>query len=144
MSRPRRITNEAIYEAAHEIIMQHGPDKLTFQTLSDSTGLVPAALVRRFKSKEQLFIEVDTYCLNTAANTLADAAERIESPLEAVIYGLSTEMKFAASASVYINGLAFLLKSLSSAELYKNYQTAFRRQADDIQQLLEKAVAQGE
>ena len=144
MSRPRRITNEAIYEAAHEIIMQYGPERLTFQSLSDSTGLVPAALVRRFKSKEQLFIEVDTYCLETAANTLAETAERFDSPLEAVIDGLSNEMKFAASSRVYINGLAFLLKSLSSAELYKNYQVAFRRQTDDIRRLLEKAVAQKE
>lgn len=144
MSRPRRITNEAIYEAAHNIIMQYGPDKLTFQTLSDSTGLVPAALVRRFKSKEQLFIEVDTYCLETGANTFAEAAERFDSPLGALVYGLSNEMKFAISASVYINGLAFLLKSLGSAELYKNYQVAFRRQTDDIRRLLEKAVAQKE
>lgn len=45
MSRPRHITNEAIYEAAHEPIIQHGPDSLTFQTLSRATGRVPAALV---------------------------------------------------------------------------------------------------
>ena len=144
MSRPRRVTNESIYEAAHEIIMQYGPDKLTFQTLSDRTGLVPAALVRRFKSKGQLFIEVDTYCLESAANTLAETAERFDSPLEAIVHGLSNDMKFATSARIYINGLAFLLKSLSSAELYKNYRIAFRRQADDMQQLLQKAVAQNE
>lgn len=144
MSRPRRITNDAIYKAAHEIIMQYGPDKLTFQTLSARTGLVPAALVRRFKNKEQLLIEVDAYCLETGANTLVEAAERFDSSLDAIVYGLSNEMKFAISASVYINGLAFLLKSLSSPGLYKNYQVAFGRQMDDIQQLLERAVANKE
>lgn len=144
MSRPRRITNEAIYEAAHEIIMEHGLDSLTFQALSDAAGLVPAALVRRFKSKQRLLVEVDRYCLETAANVLAEAAGRFESALDAIVYGLSSEMKFAVSAKVYINGLAFLLKSLDSPELYKNYQAAFKRQEDDIRQLLEKAVMQNE
>ncbi|HEX6258568.1 MAG TPA: helix-turn-helix domain-containing protein [Candidatus Saccharimonadales bacterium] len=144
MSRPQRVTNEAIYEAAHEIIMQHGPASLTFQTLGKATGLVPAALVRRFKSKQQLFIEVDTYCLEKAANTLAEAAKRFDSALDAIVYGLSGEMGFAMSANVYVNGLAFLLKGLDTPELYKNYQAAFRRQEDDIRQLLEKAVTQME
>ena len=120
MSRPQRVSNETIYEAAHEIIMQHGPDSLTFQTLSKATGLVPAALVRRFKSKHQLFIEVDAYCLEMSADALAEAAERFDSALDAIVYGLSSEMRFAISANVYINGLAFLLKGLDTTELYKN------------------------
>ena len=144
MSRPQRVTNEAIYEAAHEIIMQHGPDKLTFQTLSKATGLVPAALVRRFKSKQQLFIEVDKYCLEMAADALAEAAKRFDSVLDAVVYGISNEMGFAVSANMYINGLAFLLKGLETPELYKNYQAAFKRQEHDIRRLLEKAVTQME
>lgn len=144
MSRPQRVTNEAIYEAAHEIIMQHGPDSLTFQTLSKATGLVPAALVRRFKSKQQLFIEVDAYCLEVAADVLAEAAERFNSVLDAIVHGLSSEMKFAVSANLYINGLAFLLKGLDTPELYRNYRAAFKRQENDIRQLLEKAVTQME
>lgn len=144
MSRPQRVTNETIYEAAHEIIMQHGPDSLTFQTLGKTTGLVPAALVRRFKSKKQLFIEVDAYCLEIGADALAEAAERFDSALDAIVYGLSSDMGFAVSANIYINGLAFLLKGLETPELYKNYQAAFKRQEHDIRQLLEKAVAQKE
>lgn len=144
MSRPRTITNETIYEAALEIIMRRGPDSLTFQTLSDATALVPAALVRRFKNKQQLLIEVDLYCLETAANTLAEASKRFDSALDAIVYGLSSEMKFAVSRSVYINGLAFLLEGLKNLELYKNYQAAFKRQENDVQLLLEKAVMQNE
>ncbi len=144
MSRPQRVANKAIYEAAHEIIMQHGSDSLTFQTLSRATGLVPAALVRRFKSKQQLFIEVDAYCLETGADVLAEAAERFDSALDAIVYGLSSDMGFAVSANTYINGLAFLLKGLETPELYKNYQAAFKRQEYDIRQLLEKAVTQKE
>ena len=144
MSRPQRVTNGAIYEAAHEIIMQQGPDGLTFQTLSKATGLVPAALVRRFKSKQQLLIEVDAYCLEITADALAGAVARFDSALDAIVYGLSSEMRFAGSANVYVNGLAFLLKGLNTPELYKNYQTAFKRQENDIRQLLEKAVTQME
>lgn len=144
MSRPQRVTNEAIYIAAHEIIMQHGPNGLTFQTLSKATGLVPAALVRRLKSKQQLFIEVDTYCLKMAADTLAEAAERFDSALDAIVHGLSSDMGFAVSANIYINGLAFLLKGLETPELYKNYQAAFKRQEHDIRLLLEKAKTQME
>src|SRR5687768_85982 len=124
MSRPQRVTNEAIYEAAHEIIMQHGPNGLTFQKLGEVTGLVPAALVRRFGNKHQLFLEVDKYCLDISADALAEAAKRNESPLQAIVEGLSSDMGFATSADIYINGLSFLLKGLDDPELYANYQAA--------------------
>lgn len=139
MSRPRRVTNEMIYEAAHKLIMQYGPNSLTFQKLGEVTGLVPAALVRRFKNKRQLFIEVDKYCLEISADTLADASKRNESPLEAIINGLSSDMSFATSADIYINGLAFLLKGLDDSELYANYQAAFVQQQKTIESLLQKA-----
>jgi AcrR family transcriptional regulator len=139
MSRPRRVTNDVICKAAHDIIMQHGPRSLTFQSLSEATGLVPAALVRRFRTKQQLLLEVDTYWLEAAADTLAEASLRHDSPLEAIIDALSSEMNFATSADMYINGLAFLLEGLASPNLYTNYQTEFKRRQKDIEHLLEAA-----
>jgi len=139
MSRPRRVANDVVYKAAHDIIMQHGPRSLTFQSLGDATGLVPAALVRRFRTKQQLLLEIDMYWLEVAADTLTEAASRHDSPLEAIISTLSNEMSFATSADIYINGLAFLLEGLASPKLYTNYQTAFRHRQKGIEYLLEAA-----
>lgn len=144
MSRPRRVNNDVIYKAAHDIIMRHGPRGLTFQSLGDATGLVPAALVRRFKTKQQLLLEADMYWLEAATDALAEAASRHGSPLEAIIDALSSEMNFATSADIYINGLAFLLEGLASSKMYTNYQTEFKRHQKDIEYLLEAAKKQGE
>ncbi|HSD56302.1 MAG TPA: helix-turn-helix domain-containing protein [Candidatus Saccharimonadales bacterium] len=133
-----------ICKAAHDIIMQHGPRSLTFQSLGEATGLVPAALVRRFGTKRQLLIEVDTYWLEAAADTLAVAAMRHDSSLEAIVEALSSEMSFANSSTVYTNSLSFLLESLNNPKLYKNYQSAFKRQQESVENLLEIAKEKNE
>ena len=52
MARPRSVTDEAILEAAMDLMYRSGPDALTFAAVGRMVGLSPATLVQRYASKE--------------------------------------------------------------------------------------------
>jgi AcrR family transcriptional regulator len=143
MARPRRVADKDILEAAYDIIMQEGPGGLTFEALSSQTGLVPAALVKRFKNKKQLIAAIDRYGLERTNVALKEAMERHDSPIEAIIAGLVAEMAFARTLKGYVSGQSFLLMDLSDPELYDNYHVSFHERQKQSEELLEKAKRRG-
>ncbi|MGE0281887.1 MAG: TetR/AcrR family transcriptional regulator [Rhizobiaceae bacterium] len=54
MARTKRLPDEAVLDAALELIHRRGPDSLTFANLSEVCGLSPATLVQRFHGKPEL------------------------------------------------------------------------------------------
>ncbi|WP_284388575.1 TetR/AcrR family transcriptional regulator [Devosia yakushimensis] len=52
MARPRTVTDEAILDAAMNLMYREGPDALTFAAVGRAVGLSPATLVQRYATKE--------------------------------------------------------------------------------------------
>jgi AcrR family transcriptional regulator len=144
MARPRSITNEAILAAAFEILIEQGPNSVTFEQLSERVGLVPAALVRRFGNKKQLFLEIDKYALRRTNAKVQEAVAQAASSVEAIITQFSTELWFATTVARFANGQEFLLMDLRDKTLYDNYRSSFEHRHQQIIELLEKAQADGE
>src|SRR6266702_3043024 len=144
MARPRSISDQTIVAEAYELLMEQGPGNLTFDRLGNRVGLVPAALVRRFKNKQQLLLEIDRYALERT-NTKVKAAMAIAaSPTATIIAQFTTEKAFASSLERFINGEEFLLMDLRNKNLYTNYQVSFEHRHKQVAQLLQKAQAEGE
>lgn len=54
MGRPKKVSDSDILLIAFEIISREGFESFTFEQISKATGLSPAALVKRFKTKRHL------------------------------------------------------------------------------------------
>lgn len=54
MGRIKTISNEAVLDAILELVMEHGPDGLTFARAGNAVGLSPATLVQRYGDREAL------------------------------------------------------------------------------------------
>lgn len=54
MSRTKKISDSEILEKAFDVIAREGFQSFTFQQVGKAVGLSPAALVKRFKTKNQL------------------------------------------------------------------------------------------
>lgn len=54
MGRPKKVSDSDILLIAFEIISSEGFESFTFEQISKATGLSPAALVKRFKTKTHL------------------------------------------------------------------------------------------
>ncbi|HMH70432.1 MAG TPA: TetR/AcrR family transcriptional regulator [Candidatus Saccharimonadales bacterium] len=139
MARPRSISTQDILAEAYELLMEVGPSKFTFESLGAKVGLVPTALIRRFKNKKQLILETDRYALTLTDKEVARAISETHSPVEAIIVQFVTELKFASTIQRFTNGQEVLLQDFRDKELYNNYQVSFERRHLQIKELLEKA-----
>lgn len=54
MARTKKLSDDTVLDAALALVHQRGPDQLTFARLAEASGLSPATLVQRFKSKAEL------------------------------------------------------------------------------------------
>jgi AcrR family transcriptional regulator len=52
MPRPKTLSDQDVLAAAHRLIQEHGPERLTFESLGRACGLSPATLVQRFGTKQ--------------------------------------------------------------------------------------------
>jgi len=139
MGRPRSITDQAIIAEAYELLMAHGPSKLTFEQLGARVGLVPAALVRRFKTKQQLLAEIDQYALELTTSKVQEAMDKTSSPIDAILAQFTTELGFASTVDRFVNGQEFLLMDLRDKNLYANYRISFEQRHQQIVGLLKEA-----
>lgn len=144
MARPRLISDQTIIKAAYELLMEQGPRNLTFESLAQRAGLVPAALVRRFKNKQQLLLLVDRYGLEYTNAKVAEAIADKKSPIDAIIAQFTAELGFASNLERFANGQEFLLMDFREKDLYGNYRVSFEHRHQQIIELLQQSQAAGE
>lgn len=144
MARPRLVSDQTIITAAYDLLMEQGPRSLTFESLAKRVGLVPAALVRRFKNKQQLLLQVDKYGLHHTNTKVAEAIEDKKSPIDTIIAQFTAELAFASTLERFANGQEFLLMDFREKDLYNNYRTSFEHRHQQIIELLQQSQAAGE
>jgi AcrR family transcriptional regulator len=144
MVRPRSVSDQTIIKEAYELLMEHGPSSLTFESLSARVGLVPGALVRRFKNKQQLLMEIDRYAGELSTAKLKEALEKTASPIEAILAQFITEKAFASTLERFTNGEEFLLMDFRHKNLYTNYQVSFNQRHKQVDEFLQQAQAEGD
>lgn len=54
MARPRKVSDEAILDAAGEVIKRLGPQGVTFASIGTESGLAPATLVQRYGTRAKM------------------------------------------------------------------------------------------
>jgi AcrR family transcriptional regulator len=144
VARPKKVSDEQLVASAYELLMEHGPKSLTFEKLGEKVGLVPAALVRRFKNKQGLLMEVDRYAVARSSAYRKEAMDAHDSPIDAILAGFITELSFATTLENFIHGVEFLLMDLADKDLYDNYHVSFRMRHKEVADLIRKAQAKGE
>ena len=144
MVRPRSISDQTIIAEAYDLLMEHGPSSLTFESLGARVGLVPGALVRRFKNKQRLLLEIDRYAFERSDAKVKEAMEKTASPIDAILAQFITEKAFASSIENFANGEEFLLMDFRDKNLYSNYQVSFKNRHEQVAELLQEAQANGE
>jgi AcrR family transcriptional regulator len=123
--------------------MEVGPSHFTFERLAQKVNLVPAALIRRFKNKKQLMLDIDRFALELTNKGVYKAIQETQSPIEAIIAQFVAEMKYATSVERLANGQEFLLHDFRDKDLYNNYRLSFERRHLQVVHLLMRAQREG-
>ena len=82
MARPIGTPDDALLDAADRVLMAEGPSGFTLAKAAASAGGTAPTFVKRFGSKERLFLRLSQRWADSLDGELGDAARGVDSPLQ--------------------------------------------------------------
>ncbi len=122
MPRKKKISDDAVLEAAVRVMSRVGPDRFTLATVAQESGIAAATLVQRFGSKREMLLAI-------ASSAPAGIFEAFEqglgaqpaSPLEALLDVYERTARKHGEATDLAHQLAFLQMDLIDPD-FRNYR----------------------
>jgi AcrR family transcriptional regulator len=142
--RPRKVTDEQLFAAAHAVMNRVGPGELTLAAIAREAGVTAAVLVQRFGSKRDLLLALSARFAEGADGLIAGFAKRHRSPLAALrAYGACTA-GLAESPAALARSLAYLQIDLTDPDFRAHLVAQARATRAGLRRLVDAAVRAGE
>jgi AcrR family transcriptional regulator len=144
VARPRKASDDEVFEAAFRVMQRRGPAEWTLADVASEVGLTAGALVQRFGSKRELMLALTKLFADGVPRMYADLRKRHASPLEALRGYAEGLACMAETPEALAHHLDYLRLDLTDPDLHQQ----FKRQAEAarafVRQALDDAVARGE
>lgn len=144
MARPVGTLDDALLDAADRVLMTEGPTGFTLARAAASAGVSAATSIKRFGSKERLFLWLSQRWVASLHEGLAEVVQDVDSPLQrlraAALYNYH-DLDNPATAS---NQLAALAIDLQNDEMRGWLHVGWDRVRRHLKQHAAAAVAAGE
>jgi len=128
--RPKKINDFDLLESCTQSIMELGPHTFTLRSLSSYVGISPAALIKRFGSKEALLNKCISYHINQMGNKALDEGITLED-------FFSVELKNIDNNN-FIQNLSLLAQDMREAKLRKVARIYFQGFNEKLKVLITK------
>jgi AcrR family transcriptional regulator len=120
MARPITINEDDLLAAAEWVLLRHGPSAFTLARAADRAGVSAATFIKRFGSKERLFLRLSQRWVASLDGALRRAADRHDTSLgrlRAVALHNYYDLDNPATASNQLAALAIDLQNDAQREL---------------------------
>ena len=144
MARPRKVSDDKIFESVMTVMMRRGPADWTLADVAAEAGLTAGALVQRFGSKRALQLRLARLFADGLPAMLAAMRQEHTSPLAALRAYARHMAGLAPSAEVFAHHLGYLELDLSDPELHQEFLRQALATREYLRSLIEGAVAAGE
>jgi AcrR family transcriptional regulator len=144
MARPRVIDDERLLAAAQEVLFEVGPAAFTLQRAAERAGVSAATLVKRFGSKQQLFVELDRRWVASIKPGLEAAAAGCDTPLARLRAAALWGFDDLDSPGNTANELAALALDLQHDEMRELLAQGWQIADEYLTSLAREAIAAGE
>lgn len=144
MARPRKVSDDKIFESVMTVMMRRGPADWTLADVAAEAGLTAGALVQRFGSKRAIQLRLATLFADGLPAMLAAMRQEHRSPLAALRAYARHMASLAPSAEVFAHHLAYLQLDLTDPDLHREFLRQAIATREYIRSLLDEAVALGE
>jgi AcrR family transcriptional regulator len=144
VARPIETADEDLLAAADIVLMTEGPSAFTLAKAAERAGVSAATLIKRFGSKQTLFLRLSQRWFDALDGFLADAAAAHASPLarfRAVALANYDDLDNPATAS---NQLAALAVDLQDNEMRELLDAGWRLARRHLEGHAADAIALGE
>ncbi len=82
MARPIGTTDDELLDAADRVLMTEGPSSFTLGKAAQAAGVSAATYIKRFGSKERLFLRLSQRWVASLDDELDQAAQDLDSPVQ--------------------------------------------------------------
>jgi AcrR family transcriptional regulator len=142
--RPRKATDEDVFEAAGRVMARVGPTRLTLADIAAEAGVTAGALVQRFGSKRELLLAFSNRVSGSTADLFAQLRADHDSPLAALGAYADCIAAMGASPSAVANHFAYLQLDLNDRDLHKRTMRQARATRAGLVGLIDAAIEVGE
>lgn len=144
MARPRKASDEQIFEAAYRLMERLGPAQWTLAEVAAEVGVTAGALVQRFGSKRTLQVALIAGYADEVPARYAELRRRHGSPL-AALYAYADEVAcLAPTAERLAHHLDYLRLDLTDAEMHAHFVRSADAALAFLRDTLGEAVHAGE
>ena len=142
--RPRTVHDDAILDAAVQVLSRIGPEKMTLADVGGEVGLSAATLVQRFGSKRELMLSVLKYAMLDLDTRFEASVASNESPLDA-LFAVATERPGGSAGNVSLsNRLSFYLLQIEDPEFREVALANSQRAIAGFKRLLDASIEANE
>lgn len=139
--RPRKASDDDIFEAAYRVMQRVGPHELTLAQIAAEAGVTAGALVQRFGSKRDLLLKLSERYAGGAAEMFAGLRKAHRSPLAALRAYSDCMAGMAASPAALVRNLSYLQIDLTDEDFRRNLEKSARATRVELQNLIREAIA---
>ena len=142
--RPRKVSDDDVFAAAHAVMIKVGPGELTLAHIAEHAGVTAAALVQRFGSKRGLLLALAERFAGGTSEMFAALRERHRSPLAAIRAYADGMAGMASSPAALMRNLSYLQIDLTDPDFRQHLSVSARAAREELQTLVKAAIAQRE
>jgi AcrR family transcriptional regulator len=143
-SRPRKVSDEEIFAAAHRIMARLGPAQWRLADIAAEAGLTAGALVQRFGSKRRLMLALAERVVEATPAMFARLRAVHLSPLATLRAYAVCIAEMGESPRALAHHLVYLQLDLTDPDLHRHLRNQALAVRRAIGELLADAVAAGE
>ena len=142
--RPRKVSDDEVFQAMQRTMSRLGPGALTLAEIAAEAGVTAGALVQRFGSKRDLLLALSDRFSGGTKEMFAALRKANRSPLAALrAYG-DCISGLATSPEALARNLSYLQIDLTDPDLRKHLVAQARASRVELQAIIKEAVAAGE
>jgi AcrR family transcriptional regulator len=134
MPRPKKITDEAVLEAALRVMLRAGPEDFTLAAAAAEAGVSPATLIQRFGDKHTLIVRALAQDTAQYARMLEEAPVRVGREAVLDVFWLMTPDVDIEDPAALADQILWLREDFRDPQLRALAQERFR--------LLRRAIAE--
>jgi len=142
--RPRKVTDQQLFAAAHAVMSKVGPGELTLAAIATEAGVTAAVLVQRFGSKRALLLALSEEAAQRANEFFAALGKRHASPLAALYAYADCVSGMATSPVALVRNLSYLQIDLTDPDFRRHLVKQARATRTALERLVAAAAEAGE
>jgi AcrR family transcriptional regulator len=142
--RPRKVSDEAVFEAAIRAMNRLAPAELTLTAIAAEAGITASALVQRFGSRRELLLVMSEQLAHSTEGFITGLLEKHRSPLAALRDYADCMAGLAVSPAALFRNLAYLQIDLTDPDFRRHLVVQARGTRAGLRKLVEAARDRGE